>query len=182
MTPAICRRLVILGSNLALCENTHLLNNVLSGYANTLRLWDLASRTIINTITIPNVGTSQMIHCPQTDLLARVVEFKMSSSSPIIQRPQLLPLPFTWVKCGSFTHSAQTQAGSRVSRNSFSTSATKRVTQLPFSLILAMMQGLHTVSSLLVERLKGEAAPKAFELTFARHLHHGQPHCRPRYL
>lgn len=55
--------------------------------ADTLRLWDLKSRKIISTITIPNVSCSSQDGNIANSHRAKV--FKMSSSSPVTRRVPL---------------------------------------------------------------------------------------------
>jgi hypothetical protein len=82
---------------------------------NTLRLWNLASRTIISTITIPNVSIAQTQKNTFTNKrYLRVAASKTSNSFPETTnlRHWLQRLPS--VKSGSFTLSDMIRVDSRV--------------------------------------------------------------------
>ena len=80
--------------------------------ANTLRLWDLTSRTILNTITIPDVSRPaypiQVFERTSKLTIIREAEFKTSSSFPEIPTPLRWQQPCTLVKSGSYTPSRRT--------------------------------------------------------------------------
>jgi hypothetical protein len=82
---------------------------------NTLRLWNLASRTIISTITIPNVSIAQTPKNTFTNKrYLRVAASKTSNSSPettnLLHLRQRLPS----VKSGSYILSDMIQMDSKV--------------------------------------------------------------------
>lgn len=83
-------------------------------HADTLRLWDLDSRKILSTLTIPNVIPPLIFNFHAYSNSIRVVVSKMSSSFPDTRNLLLLPLPCTWVSFGSSTLSEKTPMAIRV--------------------------------------------------------------------
>lgn len=83
-------------------------------HADTLRLWDLDSRKILSTLTIPNVSKSLSFNYDASSNSIRVVASKTSSSFPDTQNPPLSPLLCTWVNSGSFTLCERTPMANRV--------------------------------------------------------------------
>lgn len=116
--------------------------------ANTLRLWNLASRTIISTLTIPNVSLSPGSHLMLYGILTgffREVAFKMSSSFQATKSPPLSPRLSISDKSGLYTPSVQIRMASRVLLNCCTTWAIKLATPSPSTLILLKMANLPTL-------------------------------------
>lgn len=59
--------------------------------ADTLRLWDLSSRKIISTITIPDVSAKYSRSNEQSNLRYRAKVFRTSNSSPVTRKALLWP-------------------------------------------------------------------------------------------